>query len=82
MSGYVEMQQAEFAAEKNGFTAVRHQREVGTGYFDMVSMAVSGGGSSTTAMGESTESAQFHDAPKSGPKGSGNAKGKREPAMV
>jgi isocitrate lyase len=81
MSGYVEMQNAEFAAEKNGFTAVRHQREVGTGYFDMVSMAVSGGGSSTTAMAESTESAQFHDAPKGGSK-SGSAKSKREPAMV
>jgi isocitrate lyase len=77
MSGYVELQQAEFAAEKHGFTAVRHQREVGTGYFDMVSLAVSGGGSSTTAMGESTEAAQF-TAGRPGKPG----KAKREPAMA
>ena len=65
MGAYSEMQQAEFAAEANGFTATRHQREVGTGYFDHVAMTISGGRSSTTAMGESTETAQFSkDEPK------------------
>ena len=53
------IQQAEFAAEKDGFSATRHQREVGTSYFDAVSMAVSQGKSSTTAMAHSTETAQF-----------------------
>jgi len=53
------VQQAEFAAEPNGFSATRHQREVGTSYFDAVSMAVSQGKSSTTAMAHSTETAQF-----------------------
>lgn len=53
------VQQAEFAAEKDGFSATRHQREVGTSYFDAVSMAVSQGKSSTTAMAHSTEAAQF-----------------------
>jgi len=60
MAGYSRLQQAEFAAEANGFSAVRHQREVGTGYFDAVSLTVSGGQSTTTAMAESTETAQFH----------------------
>ncbi|MBO0661561.1 isocitrate lyase [Jiella sp. MQZ9-1] len=59
MAAYSELQQAEFDAESNGYTATKHQREVGTGYFDAVSMAITGGLSSTTAMGESTESAQF-----------------------
>ncbi|WP_026379734.1 isocitrate lyase [Afifella pfennigii] len=59
MAAYSELQEAEFAAEAEGYTATRHQREVGTGYFDAVSMAITGGSSSTTAMGESTESAQF-----------------------
>ena len=62
MAAYAELQQAEFAAEAHGYTAVKHQREVGTGYFDAVAMAVSGGASSTTAMAGSTETAQFHDA--------------------
>ncbi len=62
MGAYAEMQQREFAAQANGFTAVRHQREVGTGYFDAVGMAVSGGQSSTTAMQGSTETAQFKTA--------------------
>lgn len=62
MAAYSELQQAEFGAEKNGYTATRHQREVGTGYFDMVSQAVTGGLSSTTAMSESTETAQFRAA--------------------
>lgn len=61
MGAYSELQQAEFAAEAEGFTAVRHQREVGVGYFDAVAMAASGGQSSTTAMAHSTETAQFHD---------------------
>jgi len=59
MGAYSELQEAEFAAEENGYTATRHQREVGTGYFDRIALALSGGQSSTTAMGESTETAQF-----------------------
>lgn len=59
MSAFVELQQKEFAAAERGFTAVKHQREVGTGYFDAVSQAVSGGKSSTTALKGSTEEAQF-----------------------
>ncbi len=59
MKAYSQLQQAEFAAEKDGFSATRHQREVGTSYFDAVSMAVSQGQSSTTAMAQSTETAQF-----------------------
>jgi isocitrate lyase len=62
MAAYSELQEAEFAAEINGYTAIKHQREVGTGYFDAVSMAITGGLSSTTAMGESTEHAQFRPA--------------------
>ncbi|HYC13620.1 MAG TPA: isocitrate lyase, partial [Stellaceae bacterium] len=60
MAGYCELQQAEFAAESRGYTAVKHQREVGTGYFDAVNLAVSGGRSETTALDRSTEAAQFH----------------------
>jgi isocitrate lyase len=62
MAAYSELQQAEFAAEANGYTATKHQREVGTGYFDAVSIAISGGRSSTTAMHESTEHQQFRPA--------------------
>jgi isocitrate lyase len=62
MGAYSELQQAEFAEEQNGFTAIRHQREVGVGYFDAVATAASGGQSSTTAMKDSTETAQFHHA--------------------
>ncbi|WP_298022795.1 isocitrate lyase [uncultured Parasphingopyxis sp.] len=62
MAAYSELQQAEFDAEKNGYTATRHQREVGTGYFDMVSNAITGGTSSTTALAESTEADQFVEA--------------------
>ncbi len=61
MEAYSELQQAEFAAEPDGYTATRHQREVGVGYFDAVAMAISGGTSSTTALSGSTEAAQFHD---------------------
>ncbi len=59
MAAYSRLQQAEFAAEANGYTATRHQREVGTGYFDEVAKAVSAGESSTTALAGSTEAAQF-----------------------
>lgn len=59
MGAYSELQQAEFDAEKDGYTATRHQREVGTGYFDQVSMVVTGGESSTTALKGSTEEEQF-----------------------
>jgi len=61
MAAYSELQQAEFDSEKNGYTATRHQREVGTGYFDAVSMAITGGTGSTAAMADSTESDQFID---------------------
>ena len=64
MGAYSEMQEREFAAQAKGFTAVRHQREVGTGYFDAVAMAISGGKSSTTAMAGSTEAEQFNAAHK------------------
>jgi isocitrate lyase len=60
MSAYSDLQQAEFALEAQGYTATRHQREVGTGYFDLVSEIVSGGTSSTKALAGSTEMAQFH----------------------
>lgn len=59
MSAYAELQAAEFAAEADGYTATRHQREVGTGYFDEVMQVISGGRSSTVALGSSTEAAQF-----------------------
>ncbi len=59
MTAYVKLQQQEFASEEFGYTAVKHQREVGTGYFDMVKTAISGGESSTTALTGSTEEAQF-----------------------
>jgi isocitrate lyase len=60
MSAYVSLQQAEFAAEAQGYTATKHQREVGAGYFDAVTQAVSGGTSSITALTGSTEEQQFH----------------------
>jgi isocitrate lyase len=62
MTGYVELQQREFADEAKGFTAVKHQREVGTGYFDEVSKVIAGGESSVTALTGSTEAEQFHNA--------------------
>ena len=61
MSAFVEMQEAEFAAADKGFTAVKHQREVGTGYFDAVTTTVQGSQSSTTALKHSTEDEQFFD---------------------
>jgi len=63
MSAFVELQEAEFAAADKGFTAVKHQREVGTGYFDSVTQTIQGGQSSTVALKGSTEEEQFHDAP-------------------
>lgn len=59
MAAYSQLQEAEFSAEQFGYEATRHQREVGTGYFDLVATTLSGGQSSTTAMGESTEAHQF-----------------------
>ncbi len=59
MSAFVDLQEAEFAAAELGFTAVKHQREVGTGYFDAVTQVIQQGQSSTTAMKGSTEEAQF-----------------------
>ena len=61
MTAFVEMQEAEFAAAEKGFTAVKHQREVGTGYFDAVTQAIQQGKSSTTALHGSTEDEQFFD---------------------
>jgi isocitrate lyase len=59
MAAYSELQQAEFAAESAGYTATRHQREVGTGYFDQVAEVISAGAASTLALHGSTEEAQF-----------------------
>ncbi|WP_171516834.1 isocitrate lyase [Cupriavidus necator] len=61
MSAFVELQEAEFKAAEKGFTAVKHQREVGTGYFDAVTQAIEGGQSSTTALKGSTEDEQFFE---------------------
>jgi len=60
MAAYAELQQSEFHAERHGYTATRHQHEVGTGYFDQVSEVISGGKASTLALAGSTEAAQFH----------------------
>jgi isocitrate lyase len=62
MAAYVELQEAEFAAEKDGYTAAKHQREVGTGYFDTVNQVISGSFSSLSALSGSTEEQQFHPA--------------------
>jgi len=59
MAAYSELQQDEFASEANGYTATKHQHEVGTSYFDLVSNAAAGGKSSTTALAGSTEAEQF-----------------------
>ena len=61
MEAYVELQESEFAMEAAGYTATRHQREVGAGYFDQVSQVVAGGLSSTLALEGSTEEEQFYD---------------------
>jgi isocitrate/methylisocitrate lyase len=62
MSAYVQLQEQEFAAEKDGYSATKHQREVGAGYFDDVTQTVTAGKSSVTAMKGSTEEGQFHKA--------------------
>ena len=64
MTAFVELQEAEFAAVSKGFTAIKHQREVGTSYFDAVTQTVQGGQSSTTALKGSTEDEQFFEKPK------------------
>jgi len=63
MAAYSELQQAEFASEPDGYTATKHQREVGTGYFDEVAQVIAGGSSSTTALSGSTEEEQFEEEP-------------------
>ncbi|MGQ0675225.1 MAG: isocitrate lyase [Rhodospirillales bacterium] len=75
MEAYAELQQAEFASEALGYTAVKHQREVGTSYFDAVALAVSGGKATTTAMAGSTEASQFHG------EFQGDSHGRRAPAV-
>ncbi|MFL6538921.1 MAG: isocitrate lyase, partial [Chthoniobacterales bacterium] len=60
MEAYAELQEAEFAAEKHGYSATRHQHEVGTGYFDDVAKVIAGGDCSTAALAGSTEAEQFH----------------------
>ena len=59
MTAYVRLQQSEFAAESQGYTATKHQREVGTGYFDDLTQVIQGGHSSVTALTGSTEQEQF-----------------------
>jgi isocitrate lyase len=61
MRAYADLQDAEFANQQRGYTAVRHQREVGTGYFDEVAQLITGGTASTLALETSTEAAQFRD---------------------
>ena len=59
MAAYSELQNAEFSAEEHAYTAHRHQREVGAGWYNAISVAVKGGAYSTTALNNSTEDAQF-----------------------
>ena len=61
MTAYSELQDAEFLAENIGYSVDRHQRDVGGGWFDAISVAVKGGASSTTALSGSTEEDQFHE---------------------
>ena len=76
MAAYADFQEREFASEGDGYTATRHQREVGTGYFDEVAKVVGGGKSSTTALTGSTEEAQFHRRTRSvGANAGGSARG-------
>lgn len=60
MSAYAQLQEAEFASEKQGYRATTHQKFVGTGYFDLVSTVITQGTSSTNALKGSTEEEQFH----------------------
>ena len=64
MPAYVRVQEREFAREADGYTATKHQREAGTGYFDQVLQTVSGGQASTGALSGSTEEQQFHGTPR------------------
>src|ERR1019366_2183565 len=65
MAAYVDLQTEEFAAEARGYTATRHQREVGAGYFDQLNLVISAGSASTTALADSTEEDQFEARPMS-----------------
>src|SRR5258708_6799572 len=67
MAAYSDLQQAEFASEARGYTAVKHQREVGTGYFDAVAVPLSGGLTSRPDMAGSTEAEKFHDSESKSP---------------
>jgi isocitrate lyase len=60
MAAYADFQALEFATEAEGYTATKHQREVGAGYFDEVTLTIAGEGASTVALKGSTEEAQFH----------------------
>jgi isocitrate lyase len=62
MAAYAELQSAEFASEAGGYTATKHQREVGTGYFDALTQCIGGGHSSLSALAGSTEDEQFLEA--------------------
>ncbi len=73
MPAYVELQEKEFAAEARGYTATKHQREVGAGYFDAVTQVVAGGASSITALEGSTEEEQFEDESHAEPEATANA---------
>jgi len=80
MPAYVRVQEREFAREPDGYTATKHQREAGAGYFDQVLQTVSGGQASTGALSGSTEEQQFHGRPKpSAPERKGHSSG---PARV
>ena len=59
MSAYSRLQEREFAAQAHGYSAIRHQHEVGTGYFDQVAQVISSGAATTLALNESTETQQF-----------------------
>ena len=79
MTAYLAVQEREFALENQGYTATRHQREAGAGYFDEVAKVVGGGHASTLALEGSTEEEQFHDVPSQGPGhgANGTANGKK-----
>jgi isocitrate lyase len=81
MPAYVRLQEHEFAMEPEGYTATRHQREVGAGYFDRVSEVVSQGSSSTLALTGSTERAQFDGRSRERADGSNGHRRREEPAL-
>ena len=80
MTAYVRLQEREFEMEASGYSATRHQREVGTGYFDQVSDVITGGEGSTLALRGSTEEAQF-EASKASANGDGKPAAEQEPAL-